>query len=300
MRYIYIFRHLKIIKLISLLILTLFLQSCGGGGGGGSSGGATSYSVPSCSDSGTRDTEYLFMGKASGENGLTRVCASAAYARDATGDGIKIAILDTGITVDGSNDIYHTELDAQFADFTTNSDVISTDDVPNDEEGHGSHVAGIIAGENNGSGYHGVAYDATLYAFKVLNDSGSSVGDSVATGMDRARAAGVDIINLSLGTDTQLGTTCDSASTCETSLGSTQYTAMEALGDANIITVWAAGNSANAQPSIDGGSAIYDDDFKETTVIVVATGYNGKIAHTDNGDDGWANSGSNYCGLGRR
>ena len=113
--------------------------------------------------------EYLATGSfGEGGHGLTRICASAAYARDATGDGIKVAVLDTGITVNGSNAVFHTELDANVATFTTNSDVIATDSVPNDEEGHGSHVAGIIAGENNGSGYHGVAYDATLYIFKVL------------------------------------------------------------------------------------------------------------------------------------
>ncbi len=273
------------------------LTACGGGGGGGggSGGGAAGYTVPSCTDSGTRDTEYLFMGKyGSGGNGLTRVCASAAYARNATGDGIKVAVLDTGITVNGSNAVFHTELDANVASFTTNSDVIGGDSVPNDEEGHGSHVAGIIAGENNGSGYHGVAYDASLYIFKVLNDSGSSVGNSVATGMDRARAANVDIINLSLGDSGTIGTSCNSASSCETALGSTKYTAMEALGAANIITVWAAGNDGNSSPSVSSGAAIYDDDFKETTVIVVASGTDGKIGSTSNG---WSSGGSNKCGI---
>ena len=46
------------------------------------------------------------MGNYNGENGLTRVCASAAYARGATGDGIKVAVLDTGITVNGSNAVF--------------------------------------------------------------------------------------------------------------------------------------------------------------------------------------------------
>ena len=178
----------NILKILAVLSLPLLLNACGGGGGG-SAGGAASYTVPSCTDSGTRDTEYLFMGKYSGENGLTRVCASAAYARDATGNGIKVAVLDTGITVNGSNAVFHTELDANVATFTSGSDLIGTDNVPNDEEGHGSHVAGIIAGENNGSGYHGVAYDATLYIYKVLNDSGSSVGNSIASGITKARGA---------------------------------------------------------------------------------------------------------------
>ncbi|MDA8737677.1 S8 family serine peptidase [Candidatus Pelagibacter bacterium] len=284
----------NILKILAVLSLPLLLNACGGGGGG-SAGGAASYTVPSCTDSGTRDTEYLFMGKYSGENGLTRVCASAAYARDATGNGIKVAVLDTGITVNGSNAVFHTELDANVATFTSGSDLIGTDNVPNDEEGHGSHVAGIIAGENNGSGYHGVAYDATLYIYKVLNDSGSSVGNSIASGITKARGDGVDIMNLSLGDSGTIGSTCNSASSCETSLGSTLYTELEASGAAGKILVWAAGNDGNSSPSTMSGAAIYDDDFKETTVIVVATGLDGKIA--DSADPGWGSTGSNKCGI---
>ena len=157
---------MRFIKLFALLLVTLLLNACGGGGG--ASGGAASYTVPSCTDSGTRDAEYLWMGDYDGANGLTRVCASAAYARNATGDGIKVAVLDSGINVDGSNDIYHTDLNANIASFTSGSDLIGSDNVPNDENGHGTSVASIIAGENDGRGGHGVAYDATLYIYLSL------------------------------------------------------------------------------------------------------------------------------------
>ena len=294
-----IFRfRFKSYKILFLLAVPLLFNACGGGGGGGGGGGAsgaaTNYTVTSCTDSGTRDTEYLFLGKYNGQNGLTRVCASAAYARSATGNGIKIAVLDTGITVNGSNAVFHTELDANVISFTSGSDLIGSDSVPNDEHGHGSHVAGIIAGENNGSGYHGVAYDADLYIYKVLNDSGSSVGNSIASGITKARGDGVDIMNLSLGGSDEIGTNCNSVSTCETYLGSTLYTELEASGAAGKILVWAAGNRNNSSPSVISGAAIYDTDFKETTVIVVATGEDGKIGTTSNG---WASSGSNKCGI---
>ena len=281
-------------KILSFLLLAL-LSACGGGGGGGGAGGAASYTVPSCTDSGTRDTEYLFMGKyGDGGNGLTRVCASAAYARGATGAGIKVAVLDTGIDIDFSGNVFHTELNDNVASFTTGSDLIASDNFPNDEDGHGSHVAGIIAGENNGSGYHGVAYEADLYIYKVLNDSGSSVGNSVANGINKARTDGVDIMNLSLGGTDTIGTDCNSAATCESRLGSTLYSALEAAGAAGKILVWAAGNEGNSSPSVISGAAIYDDDFKETTVIVVASGLDGKIGTTSNG---WTSGGSNQCGI---
>ena len=286
--------RIRFFKTLFFLLIPLFTSACGGSGGGGASGGATNYTVTSCTDSGTRDTEYLFMGKYNGgENGLTRICASAAYARDATGDGIKIGVLDTGLTVNGSDAVFHTELDANVASFTSGSDLIGSDDVPNDEHGHGSHVAGIIAGENNGSGYHGVAYDATLYIYKVLNDSGSSVGNSIASGITKARGDGVDIMNLSLGGSDEIGTNCNSASTCETYLGSTIYTELEASGAAGKILVWAGGNDNKSNPTVLSGAAIYDTDFKETTVIVVGTGNDGKIGSTANG---WS-VGSNKCGI---
>ena len=287
--------NIKILKLFPLLLVALLLNACGGGGGGGGAGGGAGYTVPSCNDSGTRDTEYLFMGSyGDGGNGLTRVCASAAYARGATGNGIKIAVLDTGIDIDFLGNVYHTELDGNVASFTTGSDLIASDNFPNDEHGHGSHVAGIIAGENNGSGYHGVAYDADLYIYKVLNDSGSSVGNSVANGVNKARTDGVDIMNLSLGSNTTIGTDCNSAASCEALLGSTNYSALEAAGAAGKILVWGAGNEGNSSPSVDSGAAIYDDDFKETTVIVVASGTDGKIGSTSNG---WTSGGSNKCGI---
>ena len=184
-------------KALLIVAIPLLLSACGGSGGS-----SVSYTVPSCTDNGSnRNAEYNFMGYGNTDTagyGLSDICASVAYDRDATGDGIKIAILDTGISTNSSDAVNITDLDAQFADFTTNSDVIDSDDVPDDNHGHGTNVAGIIAGEDNGVGYHGVAYDATLYAFKVFNDSGKAVGNSIATGIDRARAAGVDIMNLNL------------------------------------------------------------------------------------------------------
>ena len=97
-----------------------------------------------------------------------------------------------------------------------------------------------------------------------------------------------------------IGTDCSNASSCETLIGSTMYGKLEASGSASIINVWSAGNDGNSNnPGALGGSAIYDDDFKETTVIAVATGLNGKLSSTANGDPGWSDSqpGSNSCGV---
>ena len=279
----------NIFKILTILSLPLLLNACGGsGGGGGGAGGGAGYTVPSCSgDSSTYTTaEYNYMGGASdagtgaGKYGLGSVCAGAAYARGATGDGILIAVLDSGISVGSGSSTDVTDIDANIASFLTGSDVVNSDNVPQDDDnnggtaigsGHGSHVAGIIASEkNNSGGLHGVAYDSTLHIIKVLDSDGNGSATDIAAGMDLARGvSSMDIVNISIGGSTVTGSSsCNSASSCETNLGSTLYTAMEALGAANIITVYAAGNSTNSSPSSLAGAAIYDDDFKETMKLI--------------------------------
>ena len=86
----------KVTKLLSILLLPLILSACGGGGGGGGAAGGA-VTVPTCSDTGTafQTDEYYTIGPNSGgrNNQLELICASSAYARGATGDGITIAVV---------------------------------------------------------------------------------------------------------------------------------------------------------------------------------------------------------------
>ncbi|PLR80644.1 hypothetical protein CVD25_19020 [Bacillus canaveralius] len=109
-----------------------------------------------------------------------------------TGDGVKVAVLDTGVA-------NHNELNITGG--------VSTVDYTNswqDDNGHGTHVSGIIAAQPdiasvNGLDITGVAPDADLYAVKVLDSSGSGNLQDILQGLDWAIANGMDIINLSLG-----------------------------------------------------------------------------------------------------
>ena len=68
----------------------------------------------------------------------------------------------------------------------------------NDDNGHGTHVAGIIAAQNNGIGTVGVAPDAGIYAVKVLDKNGEGNQSDVAKGVEWAIGQKLDIVNLSI------------------------------------------------------------------------------------------------------
>lgn len=106
------------------------------------------------------------------------------------GEGIKVAILDTGIQLD------HPDLrDAvdKAKDFTRSSIGVV------DRQGHGTHVAGIIGARKNEVGVVGVAPECRLFIGKVLGDDGSGTDDTVASGIDWAIDEGAQLISMSLG-----------------------------------------------------------------------------------------------------
>ncbi len=118
---------------------------------------------------------------------LTKVGAPKAWDQS-TGTGINVAVIDTGI------DETHPDLMSQILTATT---VLSS---PHDGNGHGTHVAGIIAAQaNNGIGVAGLAFGARILSIKALDDNGSGTYSDVASAIVLATDLGAKIINLSLG-----------------------------------------------------------------------------------------------------
>jgi subtilisin family serine protease len=138
--------------------------------------------------------------------GLDRVQAEAAWPTS-TGAGALVAVVDTGV------DLTHPDLAANVV--SAGRDFVEPDgtctgnkrtgrtcvqDGAQDKNGHGSHVAGIIAAAtNNGIGVAGVAPGARILPVRVLDAEGSGTSDQIAAGVRYAADQGADVINLSLG-----------------------------------------------------------------------------------------------------
>jgi len=133
-----------------------------------------------------------------------------------TGEGIKVAVMDTGVDFDhpdfggsgtpGSTP-FPTERVAFGYDFvgddfnaSSSSPAYSPDPVPDnnpdDCQGHGTHVAGIVGADGEVTG---VAPEATLGAYRVFGCEGSTTSDIMLAAMERAHADGMDVLNMSIG-----------------------------------------------------------------------------------------------------
>jgi len=129
---------------------------------------------------------------------LQQIHVPQAWAAGYDGTGVKIAVLDTGY------DATHPDLQGKVsasANFSTDSSVV-------DGNGHGTHVAGTIAGTGVKSGgvYKGAAPGASLLIGKVLGSDGSGADSQVLAGMQWAVAQHADVVSMSLGGDTGAGT----------------------------------------------------------------------------------------------
>ncbi len=116
-----------------------------------------------------------------------------------TGAGVVVAVLDTGVAYEDYG-IYRQAPDFTGTTFVAGHDFINDDSHPNDDDSHGTHVAGTIAqSTSNGLGVAGVAFDASIMPVKVLDAGGSGTAFTVASGIHFAAENGADVINMSLG-----------------------------------------------------------------------------------------------------
>lgn len=107
------------------------------------------------------------------------------------GSGTTVAVIDTGIT--RVSDLKNTE-------FVKGYDFVNDRVEADDDNGHGTHVAGTVAqSTNNNYGVAGIAYEAKLMPLKVLSASGGGTVSDIAEAIKFAADNGADVINMSLG-----------------------------------------------------------------------------------------------------
>ncbi len=107
------------------------------------------------------------------------------------GAGVTVAVVDTGTDLD------HPDLAGQLV---SGHNVLKPNAQPQDDNGHGTLVSGIVAARtNNGRGVVGIAPSAKVMPIKVLDATGSGSDANIAVGIDWARTHGAKVINLSLG-----------------------------------------------------------------------------------------------------
>lgn len=164
------------------------------------------------------------------------VKAESAYEKGYTGKNITIAFLDTGIAPVKDFTVPHNRIIA-FKDFVNNKTEAY------DDNGHGTHVAGIAAGNgymSNGK-YMGIAPDANIVSVKILNNKGNGSSDDVLAGIqwiiDNSKRFNIKIVNLSIGT-------------VSTTINDPLVKAVEALWDRGITITTAAGNNGPSPGSV--------------------------------------------------
>lgn len=175
--------------------------------------------------------------------------ALAAYSRGYTGAGVKVAVIDTGIDL-GSSD-FAGRIDPASADLAGAGTL-------QDSSGHGTSVARILAAGRDGIGAHGVAFDATIIAYRVEPSCSGSCFLSLAAvteGIDRARIAGARVINVSMVADSSPSSTILEAVDRATAVG--------------IIVTVCAGNEGLSQPQTWGAGLAQHPVASRGLVILV-------------------------------
>ncbi len=115
----------------------------------------------------------------------------------ATGAGVTVAVIDSGIAYE-NNPPFAAAPDLADTTFVPGYDFVNGDDHPDDDNGHGTEVASVIAA-GNGAGMAGIARNARLMPLKVLDADGNGSYSNLALAIRFAADHGARVINLSLG-----------------------------------------------------------------------------------------------------
>jgi len=176
--------------------------------------------------------------------GIERIFADLAWSKS-KGNGIKVAILDTGIDLD------HPDLQSNIKG---NSNFIKPKKGGDDDNGHGTHVAGITAAVDNDICVIGTGPEISLYAIKVLDKKGNGYLSDLIDALNWSVENGIQVINMSFGSIT------DNASFDE---------AINKAYTAGITMLASAGNNGSS-----GGTIEYPAKYPEVIAVSAMDQFN--------------------------
>lgn len=267
------------------IVLAGPLAGCGGGGGSNTkpSTPATTTVTPTQTSIPLPSSYNPLVNQLFPEN-VPEAWAIGGSATSNQGQGVKIGILDGG--ADPTNEALIDRI-TWFQDYVTPSNT-----TPQDPYGHGTVMAEIIGGTANldGSGgnpfYGGVAPQSELYIARVGDSSGNVDINLLAQALPDLQAQGVKLFNNSYGSTQEI--------TSVTASNSTVQFEAQTIGpviSAGGLMVWAAGNNATAQPTIESGLPYLVPSLQSgwLAVVNVTLNANGQVTGLD--------STSNACGV---
>ena len=254
---------------IRIIIILLVLSSCGGGGSSSTSQVVTNHDMVTLYKAEFETDEYSSASAATSassttyQNFLDQINASAAYAylhnqgKSWAGDNVKVAVVDSGVLST------HNDLSSNYD--ATNSEATSGQDI----DGHGTHVAGIIAATKNNTGMHGVAPNAKIVGVAMKGVESITYGtDDWASAVT---SSGATVVNNSWGSS--------GASTTNT-----LRTKIKTVIDDNDkrVVVQASGNS-NLSYTENPADQADHSNAKGQMLAVMALDKNGNKAYYSNG-----------------
>jgi subtilisin family serine protease len=243
----------------TILVGAALLTACGGGGGTPSTPPPPTVQTPSAPPAPpppvTPPTPPAAINYNTAEyqrsGGATHMNAIAAYNKGATGAGVTVAVLDSGI--DTENPEFAGRIHA------ASQDVVGGRGI-DDASGHGTSVSGVLLAAKNDSGMHGAAFGSTLLTLRT-DDPGSCTDDkgcqhndnSLARAVDIAVANGARVVNMSLG---------------GSGANQTLRSAIARATRSGVIVVISAGNDASANP--DALAMVAADPTTANGLVVIA------------------------------
>jgi hypothetical protein len=171
-----------------------------------------------------------------------------------------VAVIDTGI------DYNHPDLNANYAG---GYDFVNGDSDPKDDHGHGTHVSGTIAGEDDGAGVVGVAPMTKIYALKALNSFGGGSWSDIIAAVQRAVDLGIPVTSNSYGDSSYPGNTVRDA--------------FANAAAAGVLHIAAAGNSGNSSGT--GDNVGYPAKFDSVVAVAATDQTNSRAYFSSTGPD---------------